>query len=117
MTAFPKPAPPRKRRPNPGHPFLAWLKAQACCSCGATPSEAAHVKGPLSLKTKIQLNRRQGEAYLSAVPLCAACHRTGVNSVHEEGEKRFAADRLGHMESLARLAHAYLARWILEGRP
>lgn len=114
---IPKPEPRRKKRPNPGHPYLAWLKDRPCCACGAHPSEAAHVRGPMSLKTKIQLDRRIGEAYLSAVPLCARCHRTGPHSVHEEGEKTFAADRLGHMEALARLAHAYLARWILEGRP
>lgn len=60
---IPKPEPRRKKRPNPGHPYLRWLKDRPCCVCGATPSEAAHVRGPMSLKTKIQLDRRIAEAY------------------------------------------------------
>ena len=114
---YPKPQARPKRRPNPGHPYLTWLKTQACCECGTTPSEAAHVRGPASLKTGQQLARREREAYLSAVPLCMHCHRTDANSVHELGERTYGQHRFGHMDALARLAHAYLAQWILEGRP
>lgn len=114
---YPKPEPRTRRKPNPGHPYLAWLKTRPCCACGTTPTEAAHVKGPLSLKTKLPLDRRTSEAYLSAVPLCTPCHRTDPYSVHEVGERVFASDRFERMDALSGLAHAYLARWVMEGRP
>ncbi len=115
---FPKPSPRPKRRPNPGHPYLAWLKDQACCACGTPPpSEAAHVRGPVSQKTGLMLARRQDEAYVSAVPLCATCHRLGQHSIHQAGELKFAEAKWGEYSQLPLRAFSYLAKWIREGRP
>jgi hypothetical protein len=114
---IPKPEPRRKKRPNPGHPYLAWLKTQPCAACrAAAPSEAAHVRGPISLKTGLPLPRRADTAYLAAVPLCSSCHRDGPGSIHELGEMEFSIDQFGNEYALAGLAHSYLARWILNGR-
>lgn len=115
--AFPNPAPRKKRKSNPGHPYLAWLKDQRCAICSsAPPVEAVHVEGPLSLKTHLTLPRRKHQAYLSAIPACAKCHRTGPGSIHELGEKPFAIYQFGTSDALARLAHAYLITWVRERR-
>ena len=115
MTAFPKPSPRVKRRPNPGHPYLTWLKTCGCVVCGSTPSEAAHVQGPISLKTGTILARRNHEAYLSAIPACPVHHRTGPGALDTIGEAQWSLDHYGRVDGAARAAFAYLARWAMEG--
>ncbi len=76
-------------RPAAGRQHLAYVASLPCCApgCHARASEAAHVAGAISAKTRQPLPRRYGVAYAVAVPLCAACHRTSSSSVHALGER------------------------------
>jgi len=61
--------------------YLAWIRTQPCLVCGATRwIEAAHT-GPHGLGQK--------SPDTSAVPLCAAHHRTGKDSYHRLGPRKF----------------------------
>lgn len=63
------------RGPARDREYLAWIRTLPCCACGAPPpSEAAHSgnDGGMSLKASDH----------SAIPLCAACHRTGQCAYH-----------------------------------
>jgi hypothetical protein len=62
--------------------YLAWIRTQPCLVCGATRSiEAAHT-GPHGLGQK--------SPDTSAVPLCAKHHRTGNDSYHRLGPRKFS---------------------------
>jgi hypothetical protein len=62
--------------------YLAWIRTQPCLVCGSTRwVEAAHT-GPHGLGQK--------SPDTSAVPLCAKHHRTGNDSYHRLGPRRFA---------------------------
>lgn len=117
MTTFrPVPKPPKRQKPRrpTDHPFFTYLKGCRCCGCGAAPiSEAAHVQGPISLKTGLILPRRVDVAYLSAAPGCPVCHRTGPRSVHAIGEEAWAIENLGRPDGLTRLALTHLATWAM----
>lgn len=66
------------RRPT----YLAWIRTQPCLVCGSTRwIEAAHT-GPHGLSQK--------SPDTSAVPLCAKHHRTGNDSYHRLGPRKFA---------------------------
>src|SRR5579862_8878109 len=57
--------------------YLAWIRTQPCLICGRTRwIEAAHtgLRGPA-----------QKSSDYSAIPLCAAHHRTGRDSYHRLG--------------------------------
>jgi len=69
--------------------YFDWLAARDCLRCGAEPVEVAHVRAFRSPKTDLLLARREGINTLAAVPLCAACHRTAVDSIHAVGEHAF----------------------------
>jgi len=65
---------------NPG--YLRWIRTLPCSVCRTTRSvEAAHT-GPHGLSQK--------SSDLSAIPLCARHHRTGDDSYHRLGPRRFA---------------------------
>ena len=65
---------------NPG--YLRWIRTLPCSVCRTTRSvEAAHT-GPHGLSQK--------SSDLSAIPLCAKHHRTGDDSYHRLGPRRFA---------------------------
>jgi len=62
--------------------YLAWIRTQPCLVCGATRwIEAAHT-GPHGLGQK--------SPDTSAVPLCAKHHRTGNDSYHRLGPRKFS---------------------------
>ena len=68
--------PPRNPR------YLAWIRTQPCCVCGITRGiEAAHT-GPRGLGQKSPDS--------SAIPLCAKHHRTGNDSYHRLGPRKFS---------------------------
>ena len=61
--------------------YLAWIRTQPCLVCGSSGwIEAAHT-GPHGLGQK--------SPDTSAVPLCARHHRTGNDSYHRLGPRRF----------------------------
>src|ERR1035441_6547045 len=65
---------------NPG--YLRWIRTLPCSVCRTSRSiEAAH-NGPHGMGQK--------SSDLSAIPLCARHHRTGDDSYHKLGPRRFA---------------------------
>jgi hypothetical protein len=69
-------------KPARNPPYLAWIRTQPCVVCGQTQwIEAAHT-GPHGLGQK--------SPDLSAIPLCAKHHRTGKDSYHKLGPRKFA---------------------------
>jgi hypothetical protein len=66
------------------HPgYLRWIRSLPCSVCRSTRSvEAAHT-GPHGLSQK--------SSDLSAIPLCVRHHRTGDDSYHRLGPRKFAA--------------------------
>ena len=66
---------------NPG--YLQWIRSLPCVVCRTTRAiEAAHT-GPHGLGQK--------SSDLSAIPLCGRHHRTGDDSYHKLGPRKFAA--------------------------
>jgi hypothetical protein len=65
------------------HPrYLQWIRTLPCSVCRTRRAvEAAHT-GPRGLGQK--------SSDLSAIPLCARHHRTGDDSYHKLGPRRFA---------------------------
>jgi hypothetical protein len=65
---------------NPG--YLQWIRTLPCSVCRTTRQiEAAHT-GPHGISQK--------SSDLSAIPLCPKHHRTGDDSYHKLGPRRFA---------------------------
>ena len=65
---------------NPG--YLQWIRTLPCAVCRTTRQiEAAHT-GPHGISQK--------SSDLSAIPLCARHHRTGYDSYHKLGPRKFA---------------------------
>ena len=65
---------------NPG--YLQWIRTLPCSVCRTTRAvEAAHT-GPHGLSQK--------SSDLSAIPLCVRHHRTGNDSYHKLGPRKFA---------------------------
>ena len=65
---------------NPG--YLRWIRSLPCVVCRTTRAvEAAHT-GPHGLGQK--------SSDLSAIPLCGRHHRTGDDSYHRLGPRKFA---------------------------
>jgi hypothetical protein len=65
---------------NPG--YLRWIRSLPCAVCRTTRAvEAAHT-GPHGLGQK--------SSDLSAIPLCGRHHRTGDDSYHRLGPRKFA---------------------------
>jgi hypothetical protein len=64
-------------------PYLRWIRSLPCLVCRTTCAvEAAHTE-PHGLSQK--------SSDLSAIPLCARHHRTGDDSYHKLGPRKFAA--------------------------
>lgn len=62
--------------------YLPWIRTLPCSVCRATRAvEAAHT-GPHG--------QSQKSSDLSAIPLCAKHHRTGDNSYHRLGARKFS---------------------------
>ena len=69
-------------RPTRNPKYLAWIRTQPCVVCGARRGiEAAHT-GPHGLGQK--------SPDTSAIPLCYAHHRTGKDSYHRIGPRKFS---------------------------
>ena len=77
--------------------YLQWIRTLPCSVCRTTRAvEAAHT-GPHGLSQK--------SSDWSAIPLCARHHRTGKDSYHRLGPRRFAeVHRLNIPAIVARLS-------------
>ena len=77
--------------------YLKWIRTLPCSVCRTTRAiEAAHT-GPHGLSQK--------SSDLSAIPLCARHHRTGGDSYHKLGPRKFAeVHRLNLGSIVARLS-------------
>ena len=70
-------------RPVRSPRYLEWIRTLPCAVCHRTRGvEAAHT-GPHGLGQK--------SSDMSAIPLCARHHRTGQDSYHKLGPRKFAA--------------------------
>ena len=80
---------------NPG--YLRWIRTLPCAVCRTTRAvEAAHT-GPHGISQK--------SSDLSAIPLCVRHHRTGDDSYHRLGPRKFAeVHQLNVLEIVARLS-------------
>ena len=70
--------------------FLAFVRRQRCCVCGATPPvQAAHIRmGNLTRgKRPTGIGERPSDKF--SVPLCVDCHLDGPEALHKLGEERF----------------------------
>src|SRR4051812_40052862 len=70
-------------RPARNPRFLAWIRTLPCTVCGATRGIEASHTGPHGLGQK--------SPDTSAIPLCIRHHRTGKDSYHKLGPRKFAA--------------------------
>jgi len=69
-------------KPRRDSRYLQWVRTLPCSVCHATRNiEAAHT-GPHGLGQKSPDS--------TAIPLCAAHHRTGADSYHKLGPRKFA---------------------------
>jgi hypothetical protein len=86
---------------NPG--YLQWIRTLPCSVCRTTRAvEAAHT-GPHGLSQK--------SSDLSAIPLCVRHHRSGDDSYHKLGPRRFAeVHHLNLRAIVARLSEKPLIR-------
>ena len=77
--------------------YLRWIRTLPCSVCRTTRAvEAAHT-GPHGLSQK--------SSDLCAIPLCVRHHRTGYDSYHKLGPRRFAeVHRLNIRAVVARLS-------------
>src|SRR5258707_15596220 len=62
--------------------YLAWIRTQTCCVCGSKRAIEASHTGPHGIGQKSPDS--------SAIPLCASHHRTGADSYHRLGPRKFA---------------------------
>ena len=69
-------------KPQRNPRYLAWIRTQPCCVCGATQRIEASHTGPHGIGQKSPDS--------SAIPLCAKHHRTGADSYHRLGPRRFS---------------------------
>jgi hypothetical protein len=85
------------------HPgYLQWIRTLPCSVCRTTRAiEAAHT-GPHGLSQK--------SPDLSAIPLCVRHHRTGADSYHKLGPRKFA--EVHHLNISAIVARLSAKPWI-----
>jgi hypothetical protein len=69
-------------KPQRNPRYLAWIRTQPCVVCGARRGIEASHTGPHGLGQK--------SSDTSAIPLCVRHHRTGNESYHRLGSRRFA---------------------------
>ena len=68
-------------KPARNRQYLAWIRTLPCVVCGSTCGIEASHTGPHGLGQK--------SSDYSAIPLCAKHHRTGSDSYHRLGPRRF----------------------------
>jgi hypothetical protein len=73
---------PRMPRPVRNLRYLAWIRTLPCLVCGARRGIEASHTGPHGLGQK--------SPDTSAIPLCIRHHRTGDDSYHKLGPRKFA---------------------------
>jgi hypothetical protein len=73
---------PRTARPVRHPKYLAWIRTLPCLVCGASRGIEASHTGPHGLGQK--------SPDTSAIPLCTRHHRTGNDSYHKLGPRKFA---------------------------
>jgi len=99
-------------KPQRNSQYLAWIRTLPCVVCGTDRGIEASHTGPHGLGQK--------SSDYSAIPLCIKHHRTGRDSYHKLGPRRFSAvhnidiraivDRL-NMKPLVRLEEgSFVAR-------
>jgi hemin uptake protein HemP len=69
-------------KPQRNPRYLAWIRTQPCCVCGSRRGIEASHTGPHGLGQKSPDS--------SAIPLCRRHHRTGDDSYHRLGPRKFA---------------------------
>ena len=69
-------------KPRRNSRYLAWIRTQPCIICGARRGIEASHTGPHGLGQK--------SPDTSAIPLCERHHRTGNDSYHRLGPRRFS---------------------------
>jgi len=69
-------------KPQRNPRYLAWIRTQPCCVCGSRKAVEASHTGPHGIGQK--------SADTSAIPLCAKHHRTGADSYHRLGPRKFS---------------------------
>ena len=69
-------------KPQRNPRYLAFIRTQPCCVCGSTRGIEASHTGPHGLGQKSPDS--------SAIPLCAKHHRTGADSYHRLGPRKFS---------------------------
>ena len=70
-------------KPQRNPRYLAWIRTQPCCVCGSRKFIEASHTGPHGIGQKSPDS--------SAIPLCARHHRTGADSYHRLGPRKFSA--------------------------
>jgi hypothetical protein len=70
-------------KPQRNAQYLAWIRTLPCVVCGSTRGIEASHTGPHGLGQK--------SSDYSAIPLCVKHHRTGSDSYHRLGQRRFSA--------------------------
>ena len=81
--------PPRSRT------YLAWIRTLPCAVCGETRGIEASHTGPHGLGQK--------SSDYSTIPLCARHHRSGVDSYHKLGPRKFSQRHDLDIPALVRL--------------
>ncbi len=69
-------------RPQRNPRYLTWIRTQPCCVCGSKKAIEASHTGPHGIGQKSPDS--------SAIPLCAKHHRTGADSYHRLGPRKFS---------------------------
>jgi hypothetical protein len=69
-------------KPQRSRLYLAWIRTLPCVVCGSTRGIEASHTGPHGLSQK--------SSDYSAIPLCGKHHRTGSDSYHRLGPRRFS---------------------------
>ncbi len=69
-------------KPPRSSPYLAWIRTLPCIVCGTTRGIEASHTGPHGLGQK--------SSDYSTVPLCIKHHRTGRDSYHKLGPRKFS---------------------------
>ncbi len=69
-------------KPQRNQRYLAWIRTQPCCVCGSKKGIEASHTGPHGIGQK--------SPDTSAIPLCPKHHRTGNDSYHRLGPRKFS---------------------------
>jgi hypothetical protein len=78
--------------------YLAWIRTQPCCVCGSTQRIEASHTGPHGIGQKSPDS--------SAIPLCAKHHRTGPDSYHRLGPRKFSGKHNLDIRAIVRRLNA-----------